>query len=98
MFVNVASFPCAVSEFCIRPASEAIEFVGFYPPADSDVVEVGRPDPGVFFLAVVPSALTAIQMYLSPRVQNEDSTIATAVFFEQLSGLLESPIQAFLGT
>jgi hypothetical protein len=65
-FADVASFSRAVAEFRIRPASEPIEFVGLNPPADSDVMEVGRPGPGVRLFAVMTAAFSAVQMYLSP--------------------------------
>jgi hypothetical protein len=79
-FFYVASLPHAIAKLAIGPASESIKFVGTNPPTDSDVVKVGRPDPGMFFLAVVASALTAIQMNLSPRMEYENSTVSAAVF------------------
>ena len=67
-FFYVASFSCTISKFRISPASESVEVIGFYPPTDSDVVKVGRPDPGVFFPAVVTATLGTVQMHLSPWV------------------------------
>ncbi|NMA23705.1 MAG: hypothetical protein GX938_09410 [Spirochaetales bacterium] len=97
-FIDSLSSFDSIAKLAIRPASESIKFVGANPPANSQVVEVGRPDPGMLFRAVVASTTRTVQMYLSPWVKYENATIATAVLFEQLPGLLESPIQAFLGT
>jgi len=58
---------------------------------------VGRPDPGMGFLAVMASALSAVQMDLSPWVQYENATIAAAVLFEQFTGLLVGSIEALPG-
>jgi len=65
-FIDSLSSLDSIAKLAIGPASESIEFVGFYPPADSQVMEVGRPDPGMRFLAVVTATLATIQMYLSP--------------------------------
>jgi hypothetical protein len=67
-FIDSLSSLDSIAKFAIGPASESIEFVGFYPPADSYIVKMGRPDPGVFFPAIVTATLATIQMNLSPWV------------------------------
>lgn len=79
--VSVSSFLDAVTEFRIRPASEPIEFVSLNPPANPDVVKMGRPDPGVFFPAIVTTALATIQMYLPPGMEYQYATVSAAVAF-----------------
>jgi len=68
-FIDSLSSLDSIAKLAIDPASESIEFVGFYPPANSQVVKMGRPYPGVFFLAIVTATTRTVQMNLSPRVQ-----------------------------
>lgn len=95
--VSVASLLYAVAELCIGPASRRVELIRLDPPAEADKVEVRRPGPGMFFRAAVAAALAAVQVYLSPWVEYEYSTVAAAVFLEQLTSVLIGSINAFPG-
>lgn len=87
----------AVAELCIGPASRRVELIRLDPPAETDKVEVRRPGPGMFFRAAVAAALAAVQVDLPPWVEYEYSTVAAAVFLEQLTGLLVGSIKALPG-
>ena len=95
-FFNIASFSRTVSKFCIRPASESVEFVSLNPPANAYEVKMRRPGPSVFFPAFMTATMRTVQMYLSPRVQYEYSTVSAAVFLQEFPGLLIGSVQAFL--
>jgi len=95
-FIDSLSSLDSIAKLAIDPASESIKFVGANPPADSQVMEMGRPDPGMGFLAVMASALSAIQMNLSPWVKYENATIAAAVAFKQAPGRCKGFVESFL--
>jgi hypothetical protein len=59
-FIDSLSSLDSIAKLAIGPIGKSVEFVGPNPPADSQVMEVGRPDPGMGFLAVMASALAAI--------------------------------------
>ena len=48
------------------------------------------------FLAVMASALSAVQMYLPPGVKYENATIAAAVAFKQAPGRCKGFVESFL--
>jgi hypothetical protein len=55
-FIDSLSSLDSIAKLAIDPASESIKFIGANPPADSQVMKVGRPDPSMGFLAVMASA------------------------------------------
>jgi hypothetical protein len=95
-FIYITPLLNAVSELAIDPASLLIDFVRFCPPADSQEVKMRRPVPSVLFLAVMTATTRTVQMYLPPRMEYENSTIAAAVAFKHLSGFLKGSVVSFL--
>lgn len=93
-FIGVGASLDAVAELCIGPASRRVELIRLDPPAEADKVEVRRPGPGMFSRAAVAAALAAVKVDLPPRVKDEDTAVAAAVFLEQRPGLLVSSIEA----